>query len=124
MTWKTFRAKVDKTLSHSQHFHAIIKAYGLDHPVIVKELNLIASGELKSFTTWHCEAAVNEYYDEYKIKFPALSSMFKHCFSNVSITTTPIEQQFSVVNQVAPCNSKGDICNDAIIYFQIINVSR
>jgi hypothetical protein len=42
MTWKTFRAKVDETLSHSQHFHAIIKAYGLDHPVIVKELNLRA----------------------------------------------------------------------------------
>jgi hypothetical protein len=98
MTWKQFRECLASTLrANADRRAAIFKAYALKNPLMILDLVSLACGEIRNVQGCTRESLVPEYIVGYRSKFPTVSAMFEVWFASVSITTTAVEQAFSVV---------------------------
>ena len=81
---------------------AIVAAYGLAHPQVIAELELIAKGNLMTkllTTTWKPGDPVSTYFKStFQFLYPAVSEMLLVCFGAASIASTSVEVAFSLSN--------------------------
>ncbi len=104
-----------------------VKAYGLCHEDVLRELKTIATSDVNSgtlfydddhITPWHPGMYLKYYWKSWCNTFPALANSLEHNFGSMFSTTTVLEQSFSTYNSKADANATG-VSNCAIIRHHI-----
>ncbi|KAJ1386225.1 hypothetical protein B484DRAFT_461099, partial [Ochromonadaceae sp. CCMP2298] len=91
-----------------------VAGYGLVNPTVVSELQLLATGQLRTLLEgWRPGDAVATYWAQFKQLLPGLADTLAVNFGYVLATSTPAEQSFSVAtHQVHPNHAISTVKNN------------
>jgi hypothetical protein len=130
LTGGELQARLAEGLRDPAHRSAIYRAYALNHPVMVNELQALLTDPLNPPCTANNVPVIlrdasdtalqNQWWEHLTIHYVSLADMLTQLFSGVAITSTAAEQYFSTATHICAKNAVVKTNMDSLHFFHTV----